>query len=215
MSCVAILVRFPSYHDKAVGLLPLCFFSCLTLSLLVSLLDDARQLLQLGALVKGDVLPGDDLLLHLGDLVAEGLLVLVNVMVMKVFLYLPRLCSTAISGTEIAAKTERLNAVRTCYANIRLIDNNIRRVPYFLTQTPSVVLAGREDANTHGLGGFPESNVRALQANNANLVGVLSMTRRKALLAESRDRREIWQSLTQHPQPVSNLELNNVVAEIP
>lgn len=60
----------------------------LPLPLLVGLLDDARQLLQLGALVQGDVLAGHDLFLHLGDLVPERLLVLVHVVVVEVLLHL-------------------------------------------------------------------------------------------------------------------------------
>lgn len=60
----------------------------LSLSLLVGLLDDTRQLLQLGALMQGDVLPGHDLFLHLGHLVAERLLVLVDIVVVEVLLHL-------------------------------------------------------------------------------------------------------------------------------
>lgn len=68
----------------------MCMPPNLSLPLLVGLLDDARQLLQLGALVQGDVLAGHDLLLHLGDLVAERLLVLVDVVVVEVLLHLTR-----------------------------------------------------------------------------------------------------------------------------
>lgn len=43
----------------------------LSLALLISLLGDARKLLQLRALVEGDVFPRDDLLLDLRHLIAQ------------------------------------------------------------------------------------------------------------------------------------------------
>lgn len=60
----------------------------LPLSLLVGLLYDAREFLQLGALVQSDVLPGDDLLLHFGHLVAQRLFVFVHVVVVEMLLNL-------------------------------------------------------------------------------------------------------------------------------
>lgn len=60
----------------------------LSLSLFVGFLNDARQLLQLGALVQGNVLPGHYLLLDFGYLVPEGLFVLVDVVVVEMLFHL-------------------------------------------------------------------------------------------------------------------------------